>query len=288
MPNYITNVIVFNNMSKQRFDELQERIRFDGEGFDEEIDKSVPTLDFNKLIPMPSDLDCDSGSITDESISQYLSVVNPNNHCITRPDLLEIRKKKNYSVEDFRKLYDTIVYSERIYLPPEKVNRATNLLYEVVLLGEKYIYNLEHYGHLTWYQWSIDNWGTKWNSFHYNSYSGEERKIPCFVSENTPFIMFDTAWSSVPKIITELSKLIPDIVIDYWWADEDTGCNVGHQTFLNGGITFEDIPEKVSKEAYEMYANINCIDLKDNGYIFNEEKGTYEWQDEDDEIEEEE
>ena len=34
-----------------------------------------------------------------------------------------------------------------------------------------------------------------------------------------------------------------------------------------------------SKEAYEMYANINCVDLKDKGYIFNEKKGTYVFND---------
>ena len=52
--------------------------------------------------------------------------------------------------------------------------------------GEIAIDNLEKYGFQDWYNWSIHNWGTKWDACNSHIESDDEDYI---------FITFDTAWS---------------------------------------------------------------------------------------------
>jgi hypothetical protein len=73
------------------------------------------------------------------------------------------------------------------------------------------------YGAPDWYEWAIENWGTKWNA-----YSIEVR------SEDT--IKFETAWSHPTKVIHALSKKFPDVEFELQYADEDIGANLGHYT----------------------------------------------------------
>lgn len=75
----------------------------------------------------------------------------------------------------------------------------------------------------TWYDWCIENWGTKWNAC--NTY---------VVSDNE--VEFDTAWSCPINIFIELSKQFSDVEIEVEYADEDIGYNCGKLVFLNGNI----------------------------------------------------
>lgn len=59
------------------------------------------------------------------------------------------------------------------------------------------------YGSANWYDWSIANWGTKWNSYGY--------------SDGTPkgfdgsTIEFQTAWSCATPVIAALAEKYPDL-----------------------------------------------------------------------------
>lgn len=85
-----------------------------------------------------------------------------------------------------------------------------------------------------WYSWSVQNWGTKWNS-----YSCEQDL------ENNVYD-FETAWSAVPALMNMLAEEFDDLEIFYEWADEDTGNNTG-RGILPHAIYLED----GSDEAYE-------------------------------------
>jgi hypothetical protein len=100
------------------------------------------------------------------------------------------------------------------------------------------IKNYIEYGHATWYGWSVENWGTKWNS-------SECEKISDTVFD------FVTAWSGVPKLIEKMSCEFPDVKISYEYSDEDTGCNCGIGNYLNGEVEFRRL-ENSSIEAYEL------------------------------------
>ena len=80
--------------------------------------------------------------------------------------------------------------------------------------------NLAKYGAKDWYDWSIENWGTKWNAYE--------------VTWGWNEVCFQTAWSYPKPIFKELSKRFPDTEIEIEYADEDFGANCGVVTWKNG------------------------------------------------------
>ena len=92
--------------------------------------------------------------------------------------------------------------------------------------------------------------------------------------------MFNTAWSRAIPVIQKLAENFPDIQFEYCWADEDLGVNTGTAEFEDGEIIHDEFFDAQSKEAYELAADLWNIDLSEEGYIFDEEKQTYEYRDE--------
>jgi hypothetical protein len=137
---------------------------------------------------------------------------------------------------------------------------------------------IEKYGaENCWYDWSIKNWGTKWNSYGYNEHTAENL--------DGSSIKFLTAWSSVSDLMKKLSSMFPDICFDYKWADEDFGYNTGKAEFKGGKTLSCFTPEGGSAETLELAASILDIDLAEAGYIYKESTGEYEYvEDEPDEI----
>ena len=120
----------------------------------------------------------------------------------------------------------------------------------------QYISNKVLYGHTTWYDWSCENWGTKWNS-----YDNEQ------VDADT--ILFSTAWSNPEPIMLKLSEMYPEAIIEHWWADEDMGSNDGHRVYRGGKIVEGDYCDICSNEAYETYMECwgesECLYKDDEG-----------------------
>lgn len=102
------------------------------------------------------------------------------------------------------------------------------------LLGTK---ERELYGNNNWYDWSIANWGTKWNAY-------------CF-SHNDNEIAFQTAWCAPHPVLKELSHMFPGVYITHLWADEDIGNNCGTREYLNGEIVGSITPE-TGKDALDL------------------------------------
>jgi hypothetical protein len=123
------------------------------------------------------------------------------------------------------------------------------------------------YGKNNWRDWSVENWGSKWNAYGLDigPYHDDYNQIE-----------FTTAWSSVHPIIQKLSQMFPDAVFRYAWADDDLGMNVGEMVWANGKSIEWDIPIGGSKEAFEMAAEIKCTDLSDYDLFYSETTGTYE------------
>jgi hypothetical protein len=130
---------------------------------------------------------------------------------------------------------------------------------EAIELGKKYKANIEKYGHAEWYEWSVHNWGTKWNA--YDLYMDDCQ------------VIFSTAWSHPMPIMVALSKKFPDAVFHVIYADENTGYNVGDYT-LRDGVVEDRTPEEGSVDAYEIAFEINggseMYKLVDGEYKFDE------------------
>ena len=94
-----------------------------------------------------------------------------------------------------------------------------------------------------WYTWNIKNWGTKWGGY-------------CNVKISDNEYEFQTAWSAAFKIVEEIHKNFNDIKIEFTYADEDSVYNCGKIIFENG-LKYDYIPEGGTKEAYEIYFELN-------------------------------
>jgi len=105
-----------------------------------------------------------------------------------------------------------------------------------------------------WLDWSVKNWGTKWNA-----YSQPDKR------NTSGTIYFETAWSSPVDLIKKLSWIFPDVVIEIAWADEDLGNNLGIIKFKDGVILEEIIPANGSIEAKKMYFEITQDSLQAHG-----------------------
>lgn len=68
--------------------------------------------------------------------------------------------------------------------------------------------NLEKYGHSSWYDWRISNWGTKWDV------GGSEDCID-MIDSNTIKLIFDSAWSPPIEAYNKLGELGFEIVAYY-------------------------------------------------------------------------
>jgi hypothetical protein len=110
----------------------------------------------------------------------------------------------------------------------------------------KAIKNYRKHGYMYWYEWSIKNWGTKWNAYGQND------------SRNTPdTIYFQTANGKPIPVILALSAHFPVVSMTLTYADEDSGSNTGRIVFKNGNVIEEYKPESQSKEGYDIYFELH-------------------------------
>lgn len=194
-------------------------------------------IDFNKIIPMPEELHVEAHSGVLDAAKNALDVPLHENELI---GMLESENRKNqkspltFSDED----WDDFI---------------------------KCLQNMRNYGHLYWYDWAVENWGTKWNSY------GQDH------NKNTlNTVWFETAWSMPEPVIKALSEEFPHMRFKIEWADEDTGYNVGMKMFEDGELNDERIPEGGTREAYEF-----CFALQPHKeQYYKLENGNYEYAEE--------
>ena len=81
----------------------------------------------------------------------------------------------------------------------------------------------ELYGENNWYDWSLNNWGTKENSK--------------YAEVHDTVIQFSTAWSPCDSVISTLAKMFPEMRFKYSFYE--TGmCFCGKRVYENGEIIF--------------------------------------------------
>lgn len=206
MPNHIANRLEIIGTDEQ-INSVREFLK--GEPFE---DGKECLIDFNKIIPMPKELNVESGSEGDLGESILLGYNRYGREFYQR------------NLENFNSLNE------------DRKNR-------VIELGKQYLSNIVKYGFRTWYDWAINNWGTKWNAYSIRS-------------ENKNIIFFDTAWSNVLNLIKELSLKFPEVEFYYKWADEDCGHNCGEAEVINGeSEAFVHINN--SDEAWNLYFELH-------------------------------
>ncbi|MGM8871579.1 hypothetical protein ACS8E3_07815 [Psychrobacter sp. 2Y5] len=114
------------------------------------------------------------------------------------------------------------------------------------------------YGATSWYQWSVDNWGTKWDMYD------------VFYNDSVNVLVFDTAWSAPMYWIEALAKSLPEgVELKVEYADEDAGNNAGIVTLSKDKCDINRFDNN-SDEAWQM-----AVDLKNLGDLYKKVDG--EW-----------
>ena len=130
--------------------------------------------------------------------SNYLKIEGTENAV---KELLQL-VKSDESIFDFEKIIPMPDYIYRGPLGPE----------------EEKIYSGNN-----WYNWSCDNWGTKWNS------------VGAVVNGN--IIAFQTAWSPCEPVIEMLAKQFPTLCFVYTFNEIGMGF-CGKRVYENGKLMF--------------------------------------------------
>lgn len=247
MPNHITNQLIVTANSNEEIQKFLDVIKGNNT-----MDGKQQAIDFNNIIPMPSGLrNTEASSYVDDSIYYYL-VKSSQEHLIERI----LRYPLAYNMDRFAGYTD-------------------KKLADMMKIGKQYVDKFNKYGAINWYDWSIKNWGTKWNAYD-SSVS--------MISDTSAVVWFDTAWSGVPTIIQKLSEMFPSLSFEYQFADEDMGYNCGSGYSEDGEFYFEML-EPNSEEAIQTYAICKGYEFENfyqdiNGYWHNRE-----WEDDDEEDE---
>ena len=119
MPNWVRNVIEFSG-DENKIAALKKFVKSKDSEFD-----------FNNIIPMPKELNIESGG----------------------------RETIAIACAEARKKGFTYCSQLKAYSADEKMSFD-----EWANLGDKYLKNKEQWGFTTWYDWHCHYWGTKWNS----------------------------------------------------------------------------------------------------------------------------
>lgn len=213
------------------------------------IKDDIYSLDFNKLIPMPENLKLDAGSLESDSISCYYLSLNDDE----KYKLMKLLKSKKifFHHDYWNKYKKDIKYYES---NPDKLkNNKDNFnglidfddkkhFNSLAELGKQYIENIKKYGYPQWYDWCVENWGTKWNV---------EDDVDVSYNKNTDEydITFDTAWSVPSGIVEKYSEFCNDE--EFYWEYEDEDYDGTHiLRKINGEIIDTILPDNVKENDY--------------------------------------
>ena len=237
MPNWVRTRLTFNG-EQNRVAEIKELVKTTGKNAQ---GKYTNEFDFNKVIPMPEELNIPSSSSGDLGM-RYL--------------LLNAKHPISWT-EDDRSFME---HMEKVKEEnPDRFN-------EDIELGKKYLSNIAKYGYKDWYEWSCNNWGTKWNASEIE-----------WIADNC--VEFETAWSFCHPIVKKLSEMFPDVAIEFSYADEDCSSNTGTGTIKNAEEIDCEYPDTGDKRAYEIYLDLHP-EYEDE-LVYDPDLDNYKWIDQD-------
>lgn len=208
-----------------------QRLTIEGESAHEVIEyvKSDQTpFDFNRIIPMPEDLDICEGS------EGTLGVDVLRDDCAKYLDYPWVKEMGITTIEDFKAYVET-------HRP------------DALQVARQYLSNEAKYDHRTWKTWRNHNWGTKSNAFMVSE--------PEFAPRHA-VIYFETAWSPAVPVIARLSEMFPRIEFTLRYFD-DGFFFAGRARFLAGKISdqcFE--PEPGDPQTQATYQHVYGVELE--------------------------
>ena len=117
---------------------------------------------------------------------------------------------------------------------------------------EQKMANLEKYGAVDWYDWSVANWGTKWgdcDTLYHDSLNSSEGDL------KTSMYTFETAWGPPQEGIIHIAKSFKPLLFDLRYQEPGMGF-CGYARIGNGEVIREHTSDLVI-DADNIYHNID-------------------------------
>lgn len=240
MPNWVRNIVKTN-------EETMEKIREKYFTNDE--------LDFNKVIPMPKTLNIEESSINEDAIVYYLLKKSSEEQEKILSQMEKV-KMESWTLDGIYRILDK--HSEKYlqglsdkFIPHESEKEIGIKTFED--LGKVCVNNLLEYGCVSWFDWCVNKWGTKWNVSEFKC--------------NSNTMIFETAWGTPLEIFEKISNEIPDAKIELSYADECySNLNNGKVLFKDGIKNYlDELDEKFAEEVWNYdIEEKEGIDIADN------------------------
>lgn len=206
MPNYCFNRIRLN-VTQEELERIKEKVMSKDEFGDE-------YFDFNKVIERPENMLL--RAFKPNTLDAFSKYYYENPDKLEQKILDEIIRNKILKVRIGGKLVNIDRYVDERY-SAEELKSYT---------GEKLI---------LWYDWCINNWGTKWNSL--------------FSGITTEELLFSTAWSPMSLKLFEsfvniCKETVGEKANDMWLYYEECGFSLYGRYYISDGETIHDYDYK--------------------------------------------
>ena len=266
MPNWVKQRVVAQDMKKLKELLLDENGR----------------VDFNRVIPRPEELNTGSfdweeedkfgfggetfkikKSFQDTTFKPFLLSLLKDEH--TQAEFVkvvkaELKKAKNKQLlAKVKEIYNIENLNEK----PKEIEFVGTILPRITQVVGGF-YNIMRYNAKDWYEWSIENWGTKWNA------------CESFYNEDLDCIELETAWAMPAPVYAKVAEHLPVRIV---FADEDLGNNCGLVDFFkneNGDVCVNEImgeSEELASDTWG-YGYVSVYD-KNGEEITDESNPTY-------------
>jgi hypothetical protein len=207
MPNHVTNII----------NAADHILAFMVGDKDEDGDRRL--FDFNKVIPMPEGL-----QVTAEGRATSLAELLTGKIQFEAPSTDDAMSENGiHQVLAAMKASTALQMLQNNVLKEFDDDGFENFL--------QILRNCREHGYPTWYEWSSEHWGTKWNAYDFAEVEGG--------------VQFDTAWGAPHPVIEKLVSMFPRDKITHRWADEDIGANQGFLVYEDGEVEKAEIADPV-------------------------------------------
>ena len=202
MPNWVSLAMRVKAKDKKSLDAFLDAVHSPPRAPGEEGDgDDVAALDFGRVIPRPDALNIDSGGDVSLGLKIYYSNLGDEAAPSSAVKAVLRKLRSSMSSDDtilgwpwVKELNITSMDQLREYLDRERP--------EVRQAADQAAANIKAYGSPTWYEWSIENWGTKWNASDVQVKRGSPTEVE---------FTFNTAWSFPTPILAKLVQSYPDL-----------------------------------------------------------------------------
>lgn len=241
MPNWVTNRLTIEQSSIKLFKETC--VNENGE------------FSFSTILPIPGCMNIESSGVLyinkNDDVYKFIDMI-----LKIYPDIWEVDgdpTSEEVCLNFIDKFNQKVKDGGHNYADPN--NRLKSALAKT--------YCLKHTGYESWYDWCIDNWGTKWDACD----------IYDDMLDTDGFLEFYTAWSMPENVYGMMAEL--GIQFRGSWADEDIGNNCGMFYTTDGGelviqdadeITEDTVAFSIAVQGYEDLEEYYDRYEKDEGY----------------------